>query len=1212
MIITKLDLTAFGPFTKRTLRFDPAAANVHLVFGRNEAGKSSALRALRDALYGIHSRSTDNFVHDHKLMRIGFAVRRRDGECAELIRRKGNSNTLLNADNEPFDENKFQGWLSGIDRNAFETIFGIDYETLVKGGREFVQLQGRIGESLFSAATGATQLREVQRALDAEAESLFKPTGSVPKLNAALRELNNLNKESRESLMSSGAYDKLRRESDEVRGTLVEIDSQLKRVRADLDWSERLDQALPQLSQLREHRQRLAARVATRRLRTAFDRECREAKLQVDRAEQTLRADQETLLQLQSAAQGLIPAQDMLVLREQIRPLSDRVGSFRKALFDLEQLRTRAAARRAEGEAMLRRLRPDLPFEQADSLDLSGRAESRIKRLAADHARLVGGRQQAAESLEKTESQLRAAVRELESLGAGTELHGFQLAVGFVKEAGPLEQRRDESRRRERRGWDELRTKLGQLGRWDGDAERLDQLRLPSAATIARHETRIADARRQLSEIQARSRSLDSQLSDFEVALETLRGAGGDIPTESRLADSRGDRDATWRAVRNAWETGRFDASTVPSQASMSRPAGPADLAENYEALVAEADGIVDRIRREQQRVAEQARLVAEQSRVRRERSETENQASLAVAALEAIESEWRSLWTALAIEPATPAEMRDWRNELETLRGQIPNLRQLAVEAEQLELQIADARTRLDAALMTAGLPPLSSHESLKEAIARGDSWLGEQRNLANRRLELQTKRTQAQSELETLSAKRSTLDAELENWRDQWRDAIEPLGLEPDVTVSVVEDFLRDCGELKIIRRDLHGRDGLCERIAGIESDSRAFEAETRRLAAACGIEYVGGPDGASSDGRGPNASVADGRASGREMSSLDVGQSLAKLADTLLERLRVAESVEARSREVATKISEAERKVAEGRRSLMERESTLRSLCEEAGVDSPGALEEAWQQSEERRFAEERVGELEKSLHRLAGGRPLDEFEQQAIGADPSELRTRIATLRAEAEQYDGRRQELLQTVGRHAAELERMEAGTQSLDINARFQATLAGIEELVVEYARTKLAAAVLRRAIDQFARENKAPMLDKASGYFRSLTAEAFSELRIDYNDKDEPVLMAERTQAGDKPALVGVEAMSEGTADQLFFAMRLAFLDLWMQRHEPLPLVVDDVLIKFDDDRALATLRTLVDFSRYTQVIMFTHHRHLVDLAVRDIGADRIAVLEL
>jgi uncharacterized protein YhaN len=66
------------------------------------------------------------------------------------------------------------------------------------------------------------------------------------------------------------------------------------------------------------------------------------------------------------------------------------------------------------------------------------------------------------------------------------------------------------------------------------------------------------------------------------------------------------------------------------------------------------------------------------------------------------------------------------------------------------------------------------------------------------------------------------------------------------------------------------------------------------------------------------------------------------------------------------------------------------------------------------------------------------------------------------------------------------------------------------------------------------------------------------------------------------------------------------------MQRHEPLPLVVDDVLIKFDDERALATLRTLVDFSRLTQVILFTHHRHLVDLAFEAFGPERIAVQEL
>lgn len=1185
MIITKLDLTAFGPFTKRTLLFEPETAGVQLVFGRNEAGKSSALRALRDAFYGIPARSTDNFIHEHRLMRIGFAVRRRDGERVELVRRKGNSNTLLGADNEPFDENRFQGWLSGVDREAYETIFGIDYQSLVDGGREFVQLQGRIGESLFSAASGATRLREVQRALDAEAEALFKPSGSVPKLNAAIRELNNLSKEARESVMSSGAYDKLRRESEEVRESLAEIEKALKQFRGELDWAERLDQGLPQLSQLRGHRQRLAACESARRLRPAFDRECRDAKLQLDRAEQTLRTDQETLEQLRAAVSGLTPAHDLLALRDQIRPLSDQVGSFRKALFDLEKLRARAAARRAEGEALLRRLRADLPFEQAGTLDLSSREESRIKRLATENSRLVGSRQQAAESLEKAESQLRVAVRELEALGAGAEIQGFQLALGFVKEAGPVEQRRDDARRREKRGWEDVRTKLVQLGRWSGEPTRLEQLRLPSAATIAWHETRIAEARRELAEAQTRAQDIESQLADSEVALEALRGAGGDIPTESRLADSRGDRDATWRVVRLAWETGRLDANAIRPRPGVTAPTSSAELAERYETLVAESDGIVDRIRREQQRVAEQARLIAEQSRLRRDQSETEASVAKALAAVQSVESDWRSVWTELSIEPATPAEMRDWRNEIETLRNQLPNLRQAAAEVEQLETQIAEVRQRLDGAMALAGLAKLDSRETLKEALARGDNWLAEQRTQADRRLELLTKRAQCQSELETLRNKQAALDTELESWRTQWRDAIRALGLEPDATVAVVEDFLRDCGELKIVRRDLEGRDGLWERIEGIESDSRAFAAETRRLALACGVP----------EGEIPAS-----------------GPALAQLADGLLERLRAAEATDAQAREVAAKIAESERKVAEGRRLLMERASTLRSLCEEAGVDSPSDLELAWQRSEDRRLAEERVGELESALHRLAGARTLDEFEREAEAEDPSGLRTRIASLRAEIEQREGRRQELLQAVGRHAGELERMEAGTQSLDVNARTQAKLADIEELATEYARTRLAAAVLRRAIDQFARENKAPLLGKASGYFASLTAGAFSELQIDYNDHDEPVLVALRATPGDKPAMVGVEGMSEGTADQLFFAMRLAFLDQWMQRHEPLPLVVDDVLIKFDDERALATLRTLVDFSRFTQVILFTHHRHLVDLALQAFGPERIAVQEL
>lgn len=73
---------------------------------------------------------------------------------------------------------------------------------------------------------------------------------------------------------------------------------------------------------------------------------------------------------------------------------------------------------------------------------------------------------------------------------------------------------------------------------------------------------------------------------------------------------------------------------------------------------------------------------------------------------------------------------------------------------------------------------------------------------------------------------------------------------------------------------------------------------------------------------------------------------------------------------------------------------------------------------------------------------------------------------------------------------------------------------------------------------------------------------------------------------------------MSEGTCDQVYLALRLASLSLYLDREEPLPFIVDDILVNFDDQRSLATLRVLVEFSKRTQVIMFTHHQHIVELA--------------
>ena len=144
------------------------------------------------------------------------------------------------------------------------------------------------------------------------------------------------------------------------------------------------------------------------------------------------------------------------------------------------------------------------------------------------------------------------------------------------------------------------------------------------------------------------------------------------------------------------------------------------------------------------------------------------------------------------------------------------------------------------------------------------------------------------------------------------------------------------------------------------------------------------------------------------------------------------------------------------------------------------------------------------------------------------------------------------------------------------------------------YLRLRLASAVLQREIDAHRERHQSPLLTRASALFRRLTLGSFVGLESLYNDKDQQVVQGVRPDGRQ----VGVVGMSEGTRDQLFLALRIASLEQYLSSNEPLPVVVDDLLINFDDARSAATLEVLAELAERTQVLFFTHHQHLLDIA--------------
>ena len=73
---------------------------------------------------------------------------------------------------------------------------------------------------------------------------------------------------------------------------------------------------------------------------------------------------------------------------------------------------------------------------------------------------------------------------------------------------------------------------------------------------------------------------------------------------------------------------------------------------------------------------------------------------------------------------------------------------------------------------------------------------------------------------------------------------------------------------------------------------------------------------------------------------------------------------------------------------------------------------------------------------------------------------------------------------------------------------------------------------------------------------------------------------------------------MSDGTRDQLYLALRLASIERYITKNSPIPLILDDILINFDDERSTATLEILGELCQKTQILFLTHSSRLVELA--------------
>lgn len=1171
MKIARLELRAFGPFTDLTLDLDAGNHGLHLIYGPNEAGKTSTLRALKQLLYGIPNRSTDNFLHSYADLRIAAALQNGDGEMLEFVRRKATKNDLRLADDSTaLDPGRLSRLLGGLDREAFETMFGIDHPTLVKGGQEIVAGGGSLGQILFAAGSGVADLRAVQKKLEESAAALFVPRGSVPKINKNLSEFDKARKAVREAQLPSSEWEKHDKQLRQSRERLGELEQQLQLVRHEQHRLERQRDALPLAAKRAALAEQLAGLADVRLLSDDFSDQRREAVGKLATADAQSREAEDALHDLDQQLATLAPPEHVIAQNDAIERLQNDLGGYRKAQRDLPGLQAAKSAREADALAILAELRPGLSLADVESLRLTRRQQLSIQNLGNRSAAVAERSKQAREQLEARSRRLKAADEEQQSLAAPRDAQPLTALLRRVRGLAHLEDDRAAARAALADLQEQAEAALARLGLWQGTLEDLNKLPAPTAETIDRHESELTEVASRLKTVGQQIAAAEKNLAALDQRIEQLQLAG-DVPSEAELGAARARRESGWRLVREAWLAGK---SNAQAEAEFVASSGGGDLAASYEQTVRQADDVSDRLRREADRVAQRAELAASRAAAAAELEKLLAERERAAGEKSRAEAAWAELWRPFAAAPLPPREMRSWDARRLVLVQKSEAIRKQQSDLAALDERIQRCRSELSQALDALGEPPAAESESLAALVERSQ-------NVADRIAAAAAAREQLAKEIAALARdldhdRRQAEEAEheLADWRREWLSAVEPLGLAAEASPAEANEVLAQLAQLFA---KLQEATGYGERIAGIERESAQFVGEVRSLVAALAPEW----------------------------------QSLAPeaAADKLIARQRQAAADQGKLETLRKQRDKLSAQLERAKASALETRSLLAALCQEAGCTSADELPELERRSASARELSRELKRVDEQLLALSGGAALEEFLAGLGSLDADAVPSQLARLAEQIEQLEADRTAATLAIGAETKTLADMDASGAAADAADKAQSLLAELTSDVEEYARLRLASAVLAKAIDRYREKSQGPVLRRASELFAQLTVGSFAELRADYNDAGEAVLVGVRTGDG-KP--VGVAAMSDGTADQLYLALRLASLETYLDEKEPIPFIVDDILIRFDNARSAATLSALAALSRRTQVLFFTHHEHLLELAEQALKAGEFFVHRL
>jgi uncharacterized protein YhaN len=1157
MRLSRLELLRYGRFSDQVLDFPKGndGLDFHLIFGPNEAGKSTTRAALSELLFGIERSTSYAFLHDYGELRIG-ATLEDPGKELVVLRKKGTKNTLLGEDGKALDERLLTAMLGNADKTFFERMFSLDHVSLVIGGKQLLDAKDDVGRMLFQASFGLSRLGELRRELDDEADLLWAPRKSKERaFYVALEQYVAHGQTLERCTVRVKDYQAAEERVKQAREAVEAVCAEQEGLTRDGVRLERIRRVAPGLARRARWLEELGALEAVKLLPENAESVLQEAQIEMARSIEEIARLDARRENIAATLAACVPNDILLGLATDLEALGARRHELRRYPEDLSK-------RRAEVQLLSTQIQ-DLARELGWETEVPEAIKARLPTTLALEAldQLLLQQERLTATLEATDATLAKRREELTELLAQRDPSRdsgapdlLRNAVEDARRLGDVDARRKELAVPAELGRERFMSALAQLAPWKGKLAALRSLPAPSDG--------------ELDTLTQRFDGLDKQIELATLALSNDRSAAKSLTlkeeqvrrdaapvTREQLVEARRVRDQRFSALRAQLERDRLDVEPVPDPV----PAPWDALA----GAIRQSDDLSDRRFDAAAASATLQQLKAELEQLNMRIADAEERLGRLESDKTRLREELNELTSSLNLSFEHPSRFRRWLGH----RREALELGAIAerdhVLLQQYEKDVAAIEQQLRAALQSCEpTPPSERAESFSALLRRATklvNLLDEERSKQKALVEQVTK---VERSLADLTQQRSTAEHALERWRSEYRTSLERFGLK-DIEPSAAKlalNLLRDLST-KMTRLESIQR----ERIDTMTRDLVQFEGAVRTAVEAAG------------------ATAAD---------LLD--RNAFEQIHELLSRLKEQERLSAQRAHALRELDELERTRAEAEARRGRAEATLRPLFEQASASDLSGLHAAVESSNRKRELIRSLQDVERTLLETGDGLSIACLEEETRSTDLGSLEAKLSEAKAALARLSEQRKSLELAHVDACRALSSIAGHADAALAAARRNEALTSMSEAIERYLRVRTSSVLLKWAMERFRRERQGPLLGRASRLFAALTLGRFEGLLIEYDEQDRPELVGVRPGG----SFVPLDGMSSGTTDQLYLALRVAALELHLENATPLPFVADDLFIHFDDSRSSAAFHVLAELARKTQVLFFTHHEHLVELA--------------